>query len=59
MVQWIRIHLPGQGDTDLIPGPRRLHVLRDNSACVPELLSPRAIAKESPHTAVKAQQSQK
>ena len=34
------------GDMGLIPGPGRSHMLRSNSAHVPQLLSPRATTTE-------------
>ena len=43
MARCLRIHLPLQGDMDSTPDPGRSCVLWDNSACVPQLLSPRAL----------------
>ena len=42
VVQWIRICLPVQGDTGLIPCPGRFHMPRRNQAHAPQPLSPRA-----------------
>ena len=42
VVQWIRICLPVQGDTGLIPCPGRFHMPWRNQAHAPQPLSPRA-----------------
>ena len=42
VVQWIRICLPVQGDTGLIPCPGRFYMPRRNQAHVLQPLSPRA-----------------
>ena len=45
--QWMRIHLPMQGDMGLIPGPVRSHMLQSNSVRVLQLLSPCAATTEA------------
>ena len=42
--QWMRIHLPMQGDVGLIPGPGRSHLLHSNSDRVQQLLKPMHLA---------------
>ena len=39
MVQWLRMHPAMQGDLGSIPGLGRSHMLWNNKACGPQLLS--------------------
>ena len=52
-------HRSFAGDMDSIPGLRRCHKSQGNQAHEPYLLSPHAITRESLHTPVKTQCSQK
>ena len=59
MVQWLRIHLPMQGDVGLIPGrgTKTSHAKRQLSLCAATAEPPAANRK--PHTSTKTGHGQK